>query len=120
MGNINSQAERIVGKVSKDKKIIWTPKELGAYCPICGARDEAILEISDYNDFLFCKNCNIDFPICLAKRFRGEMELSDRESIEECTKLFLDCIDKAKKGLYEYSRVETKKEIKHYDDDNFF
>jgi len=76
---------------------IFLPYELGYVCPICEKGDETNLQFSEYNDFLWCKNCNIDIPSCLcvknAKYEHSNIELSKRERIEQAKEVFFATAD---------------------------
>ena len=66
----NKLAEKIVGKriISNETIIFDAPFELGYHCPKCkyipvidGEYDER-LDWSEYNGFIWCRTCNIDYP----------------------------------------------------------
>ena len=66
----NELAEKIVGKriISNGTIIFDAPFELGYHCPKCkyipvieGEYDER-LDWSEYNGFIWCRTCNIDYP----------------------------------------------------------
>lgn len=76
---------------------IFLPHELGYVCPICNKTNKTNLKFSEYNDFLWCKNCNIDIPSCLcvrnAKYEHSNIELSKRERIEQAIEVFFATAD---------------------------
>ena len=98
----NKQAERICGR-RPHGNAVFEPHELGYACPICGASDETTLFWSEYNYFIYCKNCNLDIPSCLCKKYPEprltDKPLSKRERVIENTRVFLECLeDRLKKN----------------------
>jgi len=92
----NEQAERICGRRQRGNAV-FELHELGYACPICGASDETTLYWSEYNYFIYCKNCNLDIPSCLCKKYPEsrltDKPLSKRERVIENTKVFLRCLE---------------------------
>jgi len=92
----NEQAERICGR-RPHGNAVFEPHELGYACPICGASDETTLYWSEYNYFIYCKNCDLDIPSCLCKKYPeprlADKPLSKRDRIIENTKVFLECLE---------------------------
>jgi len=81
----NEQAERICGR-RPHGNAVFEPHELGYACPICGASDETTLYWSEYNYFIYCKNCDLDIPSCLCKKYPeprlADKPLSKRDRLE--------------------------------------
>jgi len=80
----NEQAECICGKRPHGNAVFY-PHELGYACPICGASDETTLYWSEYNYFIYCKNCNLDIPSCLCKKYNTKVFLECLENMQERT-----------------------------------
>ncbi len=84
---------------------LFGPHEIGYVCPICDKGDEVNLHFSEYNGFLWCKNCNIDIPSCLCVKNgtyeNCDKELPKHEQIEHAIEVFFatadDIIEKYKK-----------------------
>ena len=74
------------------------PWELGYACPVCGGADEATLDFSEYNGFIYCEHCNLDIPSCLCVKYEkfNEHKLSKRDKIIRATEIFLATIKQAK------------------------
>ena len=98
----NELAQKIVGKRPPINGIIFDqPCELDYHCPVCeydnvvaGNFDER-LRWSEYNGFLWCSKCNIDFPSALCQPDK-----------KKAVKTYLDCVHDAKqlghnKRIYE-------------------
>ena len=98
----NKIAERICGKRPHGTPV-FAPHELGYACPICGASDEIDLQWSEYNCFVWCKKCNLDIPSCLCKKYSqpklSDKPLTKKERLRENTRVFLKCMEDAKRGL---------------------
>ena len=68
----NEKAERLLGKRGPGTPIDQ-PAELGYRCPVCRKEPYAhghfneSLHWSEYNGFLWCSVCNVDYPSCLCK-----------------------------------------------------
>ena len=98
------KAEEYLG-MRESGQPLFGPHELGYVCPICGEGNEVNLEFSEYNSFLWCRNCNIDIPSCLCVKNgmyeNFEKELPKRERIERAVIVFFatadDIIEKYKK-----------------------
>ena len=69
----NELAEKVVGlRIIKPRTVIFDqPYELDFHCPVCeyvlsdeGEYDER-LEWSEYNGFIYCNECNKDYPSVL-------------------------------------------------------
>jgi len=107
----NEEAERICGR-RPHGNALFQPCELGYACPICGASDETTLYWSEYNCFIYCKNCNLDIPSCLCKKYPEprltDKPLSKRERVIENTKTFLQCMDDAKAKRRQIGLSEAK------------
>lgn len=92
----NHRANLLCGQRPPGSSII-TPHELGYACPLCGADDEVNLDWSEYNYFLWCKQCNLDIPSCLCVKYYEpkliDDEMTDKQKIERATEIFLDCIE---------------------------
>lgn len=87
----NERAERIVGKRLVGMVIDY-PSELGYHCPVCkyeqekdGYLDER-LEWSEYKGFIYCRECNKDYPSCLCM-----------PDIDKAIEIYLDCIEEGQK-----------------------
>ncbi len=98
----NKRAEELLGRRPSGTSLFF-PVELGYACPICGTKAfDTVLHWSEYRDFLWCDNCNLDIPSCLCKkypspRFRGARVLSKRDRVIEQTRIFLDTVEDVKK-----------------------
>lgn len=81
----NLQAKKIVGlrKTSRLTINFDRPSELGYRCPVCKGKS---LQWSEYNGFVWCEECNSDYPSCLCV-----------PDIEKAIQIYLDCISEAKK-----------------------
>jgi len=67
----NAEAERLFGLRRTDCTAFDQPCELGYHCPMCqyeqvtdGHYDER-LHWSEYESFIWCAVCNVDYPSCL-------------------------------------------------------
>lgn len=103
----NEKAEKIVGlrKIPKNAIIFYQPCELDYHCPVCkyknvvnGNYDER-LEWSEYNDFIWCRVCNKDYPSCLCM-----------PNIEKATDIYL--------SSFTQQRTELLEEILKHNKDN--
>ena len=100
----NERAEKIAGKRKLDGAIPFDqPCELGYHCPVCeyelvsdGNFDER-LGWSEYNGFLWCAVCNVDYPSCLCLDKGSELPSfykdKDNSNIERAISIYLDCIE---------------------------
>ena len=82
----NNQAKDIVWK-RKHTKIaiaIDLPMELWYICPKCKKLSER-LDWSEYNWFLYCYECNKDYPTCLCC-----------DDLEKAIDVYLNCVNDAK------------------------
>ena len=91
----NKQAKKLCGKRGRGTPVFF-PHELGYECPICGNNSDS-LEWSEYNNFLWCKKCDIDIPSCLCVKYY-EPKLSNKpmktkERIEKATIIFLESME---------------------------
>jgi len=106
MHSKNKTAEKLLGK-RPSGTLLFDAFEQGYVCPICnyGAEaewedgeysisEERAVTFSEYNGFVWCPNCNIDIPSCLAKLHPdfGKRFKNRRERVKEQTKIFLDSI----------------------------
>jgi hypothetical protein len=57
----NDKAEQVMGRRPTDGVSIDSPAELGYICPLDG--NDAIIEWSEYNGFIWCAKCNKDYPV---------------------------------------------------------
>jgi len=106
----NEEAEKIVGKRKTGGINIDEPAELGYKCPLCGdtyktwpadkdCKDiDERLQWSEYNNFLWCSNCNIDIPSCLCipnlSNLRGiERQFYQNNGLQDAIKIFLNSIE---------------------------
>lgn len=89
----NELAEKIVGKriIPPNTLIFDQPCELDYHCPVCkyenvvkGEFDQR-LEWSEYNGFIWCSVCNIDFPSALCQ-----------PDIKKAINTYLACVHEAK------------------------
>lgn len=90
----NKLAEKIVGKriVPTGLSIIFDePCSLDYHCPVCkyehivdGNFDER-LQWSEYNGFIWCSVCNVDYPSVLCQ-----------PNIEKAIEIYLTCVHEAK------------------------
>ena len=95
----NEQAERIVGKRPVGTAINL-PWEMGLYCPICGQLrrgniDES-LDWSEYNEFVYCRNCNIDIPslFCAGSLyFKGNTQKEKLLHLHKLIKTYLEILE---------------------------
>lgn len=90
----NELAEKIVGKriIDPGTIIFDAPFELGYHCPECkyenitnGEYDER-LDWSEYNGFIWCRTCNIDYPSVMCE-----------PDYKKAIKTYLQCVLDAKK-----------------------
>ena len=90
----NELAEKIVGKrkIERGSIIFDEPCELGYHCPVCkyenvidGNYDER-LKCSEYNGFLWCSECNKDYPSSLC-----------HPDIDKAIEIYLTCVNNAKR-----------------------
>jgi len=88
----NEQAEQLVGLRPTGGRPIDQPCELDYHCPACeyeniinGNFDER-LEWSEYNGFLWCSECNVDYPSALCV---------PHDQPERAIKVYLACIGDA-------------------------
>ena len=110
----NKRAEEVCG-LRLTGTPLFLPHELGYECPICGRSDEVNMHWSEYNFFIWCKNCNLDIPSCLCinhfvhpPTLDGNM-IGSKEKIEEATRIFLDCMSDVKTN-------KSKRRQKYIDD----
>ena len=105
----NKEAERMCGE-RPHGNALFEPHELGYACPICGASDEKTLCWSEYNCFIYCKNCNLDIPSCLCKKYPEprltDKPLTKRERVIENTKTFLKCLEFVKEKQAEVTEAK--------------
>jgi hypothetical protein len=89
----NKLAEKIVGlrDMPYNAIIFDQPCELDYHCPVCkyknvvkGSYDER-LEWSEYNGFIYCGVCNVDYPSALCQ-----------PDIDKAIKTYLECVLEAK------------------------
>lgn len=88
-------AELVVGKRPLNRGVLfYQPCELGYHCPVCkyenvtdGEFDER-LHFSEYNGFLWCQECNKDYPSTICQ-----------PDPEKATMTFLSCVWEARKKL---------------------
>jgi hypothetical protein len=78
----NEEAEKLVGKRETSGLAIDQPCELDYFCP-CNKYHR--MEWSEYNGFVWCENCNKDFPSCLCTK-----------DIDKAIDVYLSCIREAK------------------------
>jgi len=92
----NNRANKIVGLRDMDGIIIDQPWELGYICPICKRKGES-LAWSEYNYFLYCRNCDIDIPSCFCIPLDHSENKSTKkysyDGLKNAIKLFLDIIE---------------------------
>lgn len=69
--SVNERAEALMGRRPTDVIPFDQPCELGYWCPVCkvpavvdGEYDER-LHWSEYQGFLWCEVCNVDYPSAL-------------------------------------------------------
>ena len=101
----NKRAEGLLGKRLKISILYDDPAELNYFCPICEKIPLQPLETdeewdypdnlrwSEYNGFLYCKQCNLDIPTLFC------MDNSTREKVRENTDTFLEFLKLIKMGL---------------------
>lgn len=79
----NKKAEKIVWKrhIWSNTIAIDLPIELWYTCPFCKIASER-LDWSEYNWFLYCYECNQDYPTCLCC-----------DDINKAIDVYLDCIN---------------------------
>lgn len=89
----NKLAEKIVGKriISTGTIIFDAPFELGYHCPKCkyetetnGEYDER-LDWSEYNGFIWCRTCNVDYPSAICQ-----------PDMDKAIEIYLGCVIDAK------------------------
>ena len=87
----NQRAGEIVWFRKANWIIIDEPCELGYHCPVCKYKhtiewnyDERLTR-SEYNSFLWCSVCNLDYPSCLCM-----------PDIERAIEIYLDVIEQLK------------------------
>lgn len=98
----NEKAERVMGKRGTAVVFIDYPCELGYRCPVCkreGERDE-LLEWSEYEGFIWCPECNRDYPSCFCVPLDAQPD-PERPHVyagwAEAIDVFLDIVQSAKK-----------------------
>lgn len=103
----NKRAERLVGKRMTDGIIIDFPAELGYHCPVCEYKQvgsngnyDGRLDWSEYNGFIYCHECNKDYPSCIC--------MTDKEM---ATKVYLDCLEELLKQELDRAREEGGESI---------
>ena len=91
--SVNERAEKIVGKrqIPYNALIFDQPCELDYHCPVCkykqvtkGNYDER-LHWSEYNGFIWCSVCNVDYPSALCQ-----------PDIKKAIATYLTCVQEAK------------------------
>ena len=94
----NPVAEQVVGLRPKGYSDVCCPSELGYVCPACHPQkfgphaaitmyvDEDLCW-SEYNGFLWCKKCNIDYPSALCM-----------PDLKQAIDTYLKCVEEAKLG----------------------
>lgn len=98
----NERAERVMGKRRTDVVFFDYPCELGYRCPACkreGEWDE-LLEWSEYEGFIWCPECNRDYPSCFCVPVDAQPD-PERDYVyagwDGAIKVFLDIVASAKK-----------------------
>jgi len=79
----NDRAEKILGRRPEGNPIDF-PSELGYECPVFKVH---ILEWSEYQGFLWCTECDFDYPTPLC------VPLNARKDFERATDIFLNIIE---------------------------
>jgi hypothetical protein len=87
----NKLAEKIVGKRNIRGLIFDQPCELGYHCPVCkydlvvAGNYDGRLDWSEYNGFMWCRECNKDYPSALCQ-----------PDIDKAIETYLNCVLNAK------------------------
>lgn len=102
----NDLAERIVGKrdIPDNVIILDEPCELGFHCPVCDYEIEVDGEFdmrltwSEYNGFIYCYECNKDYPSCFCIPLTSRLPyyVSTSEPIDYAIWLYLKSIEDGK------------------------
>ena len=98
----NSVAKAVMGYRNEGRPgatALFGPAELGYACPVCGNENADRLYWSEYSGFIWCEECNLDFPSCLGVKYSppaiGQEPLNDRERVELQTEIFLKTVSDA-------------------------
>jgi hypothetical protein len=92
----NAEAERLFGLRRTDCTAFDQPSELDYHCPVCqypqisDENYDGRLHWSEYESFIWCSVCNVDYPSCLClprepQRATGIFLSSVREAISRAT-----------------------------------
>ena len=111
----NLEAERLLGRRPTGVFAFDQPVELGYVCPVCkvppivdGEFDER-LHWSEYNAFIWCEVCNVDWPSALCVPLEG---VKDPErpwtnvGREDAVTVFLSTIQQAVDHAAEQARIK--------------
>ncbi len=90
----NKRAGEIVGFRSTSGICLSFPCEFGYHCPVCeyevenhGEYDER-LHWSEYNGFVWCDVCTVDYPTCICEK-----------DPKKATEIYLSCIKSANEQM---------------------
>lgn len=100
--SVNERAERLMGRrltPAQEKTGVVAfdmPCELGYQCPVCQAEMDEKLQWSEYRGFLWCAECNRDYPSALCVPMVGEKRAEwVNVGPDDAVNVYLDTMEQA-------------------------